>query len=184
MRRANVALTSLIAGGCTNLSFVAAAWNFDEDRASALLLSPLEKFICGGEEPQDALPKLAQLDSAPSVCGRVFKMGEPAYSCRECGEPSAPAPVPVPVPVPPSRLTFDASLSAGIDNTCVLCVDCFKLSPHRHHKYKMGTSAGGGCCDCGDVEAWRSEPRCDVHAVRSPSLAARSPFPLAPPLLT
>ncbi|XP_077283397.1 ubr1 ubiquitin ligase isoform X2 [Arctopsyche grandis] len=112
-------------------------WAFDEERAHALLLSPLEKFICGGEEPREALQKLAQLDRAPSVCGRVFKMGEPAYSCREC----------------------------GMDNTCVLCVDCFKRSTHRHHKYKMGTSTGGGCCDCGDAEAWRSDPYCDIHVV-------------------
>lgn len=27
----------------------------------------------------------------------------------------------------------------------------------------MGTSLGGGCCDCGDVEAWKSEPFCETH---------------------
>ncbi|KAJ8911051.1 hypothetical protein NQ315_004698 [Exocentrus adspersus] len=52
-----------------------------------------------------------------------------------------------------------------MDKTCVLCVECFKNSEHRHHKYKMGTSCGGGCCDCGDVEAWKKDPFCKVHMV-------------------
>lgn len=55
----------------------------------------------------------------------------------------------------------------GMDQTCVLCVNCFKQSAHRNHKYKMGTSSGGGCCDCGDVEAWKRDPYCDEHNVRS-----------------
>ncbi|GLV35573.1 Ubr1 ubiquitin ligase [Carabus blaptoides fortunei] len=50
-----------------------------------------------------------------------------------------------------------------MDSTCVLCVDCFKQSEHRNHKYKMGTSNGGGCCDCGDTEAWKRSPFCDIH---------------------
>lgn len=53
----------------------------------------------------------------------------------------------------------------GMDNTCVLCVECFKVSAHRHHKYKMGQSGGGGCCDCGDTEAWKRDPFCELHAV-------------------
>lgn len=52
-----------------------------------------------------------------------------------------------------------------MDPTCVLCVTCFKQSPHRHHKYKMSTSNGGGCCDCGDNEAWKSDPYCNEHIV-------------------
>ncbi|KAJ9589000.1 hypothetical protein L9F63_017695 [Diploptera punctata] len=113
-------------------------WSFDEAKAQEVLFDTLEQFICNGD-PQEVLTKLSQLDSPPSVCGRVFKMGEPTYSCREC----------------------------GMDSTCVLCVDCFKQSAHRHHKYKMGTSSGGGCCDCGDTEAWRTEPFCDIHLVGS-----------------
>lgn len=136
-------------------------WSFDEDRANALLLSPLEKFICGGEDPSEALQKLAQLDRAPSVCGRVFKMGEPAYSCRECGMSI----IVVEFCIRESIFVSKCALSSGMDDTCVLCVSCFKQSPHRHHKYKMGTSKGGGCCDCGDTEAWRSGPFCDIHMV-------------------
>lgn len=27
----------------------------------------------------------------------------------------------------------------------------------------MSTSSGGGCCDCGDVEAWKKSPFCAIH---------------------
>jgi len=111
-------------------------WIIDEDTANRMLLRPLEEFICGGD-PQVILKELTKMDNPPTICGRMFKMGEPTYSCREC----------------------------GMDSTCVLCVDCFKQSAHRNHKYKMGTSNGGGCCDCGDTEAWKNEPFCETHVV-------------------
>ncbi|XP_024945572.1 E3 ubiquitin-protein ligase UBR2 isoform X2 [Cephus cinctus] len=111
-------------------------WSFAEENARQLLFNTLEEFICNGD-PQEVLKQLSQMDHPPSICGRVFKMGEPTYSCREC----------------------------GMDPTCVLCVDCFKQSGHRNHKYKMGTSNGGGCCDCGDTEAWKKEPFCNMHLI-------------------
>jgi len=55
-----------------------------------------------------------------------------------------------------------------MDKTCVLCVECFKNSSHRFHKYRMGASSGGGCCDCGDVEAWKRDPFCKIHQVQPP----------------
>lgn len=94
----------------------------------------LETFICG-EDSTAFLEQLKRNDFDSSVCGRVFKIGEPTYSCREC----------------------------SMDPTCVLCSSCFKNSPHRIHKYKMATSSGGGCCDCGDVEAWKQYPVCAEH---------------------
>lgn len=106
-------------------------WSFDEELAAKLLIQPLEQFVWGNSDgSQPPLPRRSTL------CGRVFKQGDPAYSCREC----------------------------GMDNTCVLCVECFKVSAHRNHKYKMGQSCGGGCCDCGDTEAWKRDPFCQLHA--------------------
>lgn len=52
-----------------------------------------------------------------------------------------------------------------MDPTCVLCASCFNRSTHRHHKYKMSTSGGGGCCDCGDQEAWKRDPYCEEHVM-------------------
>ena len=31
------------------------------------------------------------------------------------------------------------------------------------NRYKIGTSSGGGYCDCGDKEAWKSDVFCNVH---------------------
>lgn len=96
-----------------------------------VLFEILERFMCGGSELKCMMDRL----TSPPLCGRTLKMGEPAYSCREC----------------------------GTDPTCVLCAFCFKNSIHQHHKYKMHTSLGNGRCDCGDVEAWSSGPYCDTH---------------------
>lgn len=87
-------------------------------------------------------------------------MGEPTYSCRECGNFALNMMFFIVV-----IMLTNQNLLLGMDPTCVLCVDCFKHSAHRNHKYKMGTSNGGGCCDCGDKEAWRREPFCDTHIV-------------------
>lgn len=108
--------------------------SFDEKGAEEVILSQLHKFICG-DDFEAVFIRLKSEGSIPSVCGRVFKTGEPNYSCREC----------------------------GIDPTCVLCVNCFKQSAHRNHRYRMSTSSGGGCCDCGDCEAWKRDPYCDQH---------------------
>lgn len=109
-----------------------------------MLFDPLEEFICNGD-PRVVLKELTKMDNPPPICGRVFKMGEPTYSCREC----------------------------GADSTCVLCVGCFQQSAHRDHKYKMGTSSGGGCCDCGDLEAWKKDPCCEIHMAGTQSKESR-----------
>uniref|UniRef100_A0A182R7J8 E3 ubiquitin-protein ligase n=1 Tax=Anopheles funestus TaxID=62324 RepID=A0A182R7J8_ANOFN len=108
---------------------------FNEPGARAATVSVIERFVCG-PNPDEFLEQIKQTDTVSSVCGRVFKIGEPTYSCREC----------------------------SMDPTCVLCSTCFKKSVHRTHKYKMATSGGGGCCDCGDVEAWKKFPFCEEHA--------------------
>uniref|UniRef100_A0A3P9PEA9 E3 ubiquitin-protein ligase n=1 Tax=Poecilia reticulata TaxID=8081 RepID=A0A3P9PEA9_POERE len=99
-----------------------------------LLLAPLEWLLLGGE-PAAGLALLQQGGGAAALCGHVFKVGEPTYSCREC----------------------------AADPTCVLCMQCFLASAHRHHRYRMTTSGGGGFCDCGDAEAWKTGPSCQNH---------------------
>ncbi|ORY96698.1 hypothetical protein BCR43DRAFT_492123 [Syncephalastrum racemosum] len=69
-------------------------------------------------------------------CGRVFRKGEPVYRCRDC----------------------------GLDDTCVLCSTCFHNSHHDDHDVFVSISAGsGGCCDCGDPEAWKVQFQCKYH---------------------
>lgn len=111
------------------------SYYFDEQNAKNVVLESIEKFICG-DNSQSYIERLKLEDKVAAVCGRVFKIGEPTYSCREC----------------------------SMDPTCVLCSSCFKKSSHRLHKYKMSTSGGGGCCDCGDSEAWKKDYSCEEHS--------------------
>lgn len=73
--------------------------------------------------------------AAPSsVCGLVWKTGDIVYHCRTC----------------------------GMDPSCAICHDCFLNSDHTGHDFWM-FSSGGGCCDCGDVEAWKPSGFCTRH---------------------
>ncbi|XP_058255493.1 E3 ubiquitin-protein ligase UBR1 isoform X2 [Hemibagrus wyckioides] len=108
----------------------------EEQRVQECILKPLEYFLFG-EDPTVGLEKLQQGNggSSSQLCGRVFKEGETVYSCRDC----------------------------AIDPTCVFCMDCFQNSVHKSHRYKMHASSGGGFCDCGDLEAWKTGPCCSQH---------------------
>lgn len=110
--------------------------NLIETDSEKILLKPLEIYLANS---MDSDKYFNELEEPPTVCGRVFKNGEPSYFCREC----------------------------GTDPTCVLCSFCFRNSKHRYHKYVMTTSTGGGYCDCGDPEAWKSDPCCDLHMPKS-----------------
>ncbi|XP_075941499.1 E3 ubiquitin-protein ligase UBR2 isoform X1 [Anarhichas minor] len=106
-----------------------------EDLASQLLLlAPLEWLLLD-EEPASGLNLLQENNQPSPLCGHVFKVGEPTYSCREC----------------------------AADPTCVLCMKCFLESIHKEHRYRMTTSGGGGFCDCGDAEAWKKGSYCQKH---------------------
>ncbi|XP_074663047.1 E3 ubiquitin-protein ligase UBR2-like [Tubulanus polymorphus] len=123
-----------------------------EDRkAKKILFSLLETFICAGD-PNTVFQELKGMDHPPALCGHVFKMGEPTYSCRDC----------------------------GTDPTCVLCIQCFQKSVHKDHKYRMSTSGGGGYCDCGDAEAWKSDPYCNIHQPGQQTKQASDPVELLP----
>ncbi|XP_053678473.1 E3 ubiquitin-protein ligase UBR1 [Anopheles nili] len=127
--------------------FLTGNYQFDEQAARDVTIQLLKLFTCGPNY-DDFLQSIKQSDTVLSVCGRVFKIGEPTYSCREC----------------------------SMDPTCVLCSSCFKKSTHRNHKYKMATSSGGGCCDCGDTEAWKKDPFCKDHDVSNPISQRKEPL--------
>lgn len=82
--------------------------------------------------------KLTTLQSSEikSVCGHVFVRGDLVWSCRSCAK----------------------------DPTCVQCDKCFKNSEHTNHEVVFYRSQGsGGCCDCGDPEAWAPSGNCKFH---------------------
>ncbi|KAI8992651.1 hypothetical protein BDB01DRAFT_848002 [Pilobolus umbonatus] len=71
-------------------------------------------------------------------CGHLFKKGESVYRCRNC----------------------------GLDETCVMCSACFRATNHEGHDVKLWISKGnGGCCDCGDPEAWKIPLQCRIHSI-------------------
>lgn len=87
------------------------------------------------EEPCACLKNLAQNSSGQrAVCGTVWKKNDLAYRCRTCEH----------------------------DPTCAICVPCFQNGDHKGHDYSIMYS-GGGCCDCGDVTAWKREGFCSRH---------------------
>lgn len=72
-------------------------------------------------------------------CGYVFKRGDIAWNCRTC----------------------------QTDSTCVICDNCFRQSNHDGHEVFFHRTTPGGCCDCGDAEAWKLEGCCDSHRPES-----------------
>lgn len=68
-------------------------------------------------------------------CGYLFRKGDIAWNCRTC----------------------------QYDPTCVLCDACYKASNHVGHEVYFHRTSVGGCCDCGDTEAFRLEGCCPRH---------------------
>jgi len=68
-------------------------------------------------------------------CGYLFRKGDIAWNCRTC----------------------------QYDPTCVLCEACFKASNHAGHEVYFHRTSAGGCCDCGDPEAFKIEGCCPRH---------------------
>jgi E3 ubiquitin-protein ligase UBR1 len=81
-------------------------------------------------------------------CGHIFKQGEASYHCMTCTD----------------------------DNTCVLCSRCFDLSDHEGHQFTISISGGNsGCCDCGDLEAWKRPVNCAIHSLSQQHRETESP---------
>mmetsp|Transcript_3143 Transcript_3143/g.11325 ORF Transcript_3143/g.11325 Transcript_3143/m.11325 type:complete len:2016 (+) Transcript_3143:228-6275(+) len=72
------------------------------------------------------------------VCGAVWSRNEIAYRCRTC----------------------------EYDSTCAICVACFQAGNHEGHDYFL-IRTNGGCCDCGDPDAWKPSGFCGLHGCSS-----------------
>ncbi|KAF4566585.1 hypothetical protein EYR36_012016 [Pleurotus pulmonarius] len=83
------------------------------------------------------------------ACGRIFRKGESCFRCKDCAQ----------------------------DDSCVLCARCFHATDHTDHNVSFFIAQqSGGCCDCGDEEAWRSCINCPFHP---PAGATVCPDPLS-----
>ncbi|KAJ4001502.1 hypothetical protein F5050DRAFT_1724324 [Lentinula boryana] len=69
-------------------------------------------------------------------CAHILKKGEPCFRCKDC----------------------------ALDDSCVLCSRCFRATDHTDHNVSFFIAQqSGGCCDCGDEEAWRTSIKCPYH---------------------
>lgn len=50
------------------------------------------------------------------------------------------------------------------DPTCVQCDACYRKSNHEGHEVYFHHASPGGCCDCGDLEAWKESGCCSAHS--------------------
>lgn len=53
----------------------------DHEKWKALIEWPLTYFMCG-EDPEIGLAKIREMDSPPQICGKVFDIGDPTYTCK------------------------------------------------------------------------------------------------------
>ncbi|KAJ4970512.1 hypothetical protein NE237_003611 [Protea cynaroides] len=87
------------------------------------------------DEPRASLKNLSKTSFGQrGVCGAVWGHNDIRYHCRTCEH----------------------------DQTCAICVPCFQNGNHKDHDYFIKYT-GSGCCDCGDVTAWKREGFCSKH---------------------
>jgi hypothetical protein len=98
----------------------------------------------------DALIHLSELGNAipRRVCQFPFKRNDIVWVCRTC----------------------------QADETCVLCHACFSQSNHEGHDVAFYHAQAGGCCDCGDPDAWNPLGFCPHHGRAT---ACESDLPLS-----
>eukprot|EP00550_Attheya_septentrionalis_P012964 CAMPEP_0198304944 /NCGR_PEP_ID=MMETSP1449-20131203/57651_1 /TAXON_ID=420275 /ORGANISM="Attheya septentrionalis, Strain CCMP2084" /LENGTH=2807 /DNA_ID=CAMNT_0044007473 /DNA_START=500 /DNA_END=8923 /DNA_ORIENTATION=- len=71
------------------------------------------------------------------VCQHPFKRNDIVWVCRTCQS----------------------------DETCVLCHDCWDEERHVGHDVAFYHAQAGGCCDCGDPDAWDPQGFCQRHGI-------------------
>eukprot|EP00917_Polyrhabdina_sp_WS-2016_P032387 GHVP01069093.1.p1 GENE.GHVP01069093.1~~GHVP01069093.1.p1 ORF type:complete len:1982 (-),score=329.70 GHVP01069093.1:1527-7472(-) len=88
-----------------------------------------------GDSPKYFLKNLQETSNSRSRCDQVWEGLHVAYRCLTCGTS---------------------------ESSC-LCIRCFEDVNHEGHNYFMYRSESGGCCDCGDPNAWRTSGFCHRH---------------------
>ncbi|CAM6028185.1 unnamed protein product [Sphagnum balticum] len=93
-----------------------------------------ERMMCGNfRNFQDLLDYLKS--SGHSQCTTVWTKDSVAYRCRTC----------------------------QVNDASAICERCYHQGDHQWHDFVMYNSDSGGCCDCGDKDAWKEEGFCTTH---------------------
>ncbi|EGR34850.1 hypothetical protein IMG5_000780 [Ichthyophthirius multifiliis] len=53
-------------------------------------------------------------------------------------------------------------IDCELDETCIICQECFEKGNHQGHRTRIQRGCAG-CCDCGDVGAWKEQGFCSDH---------------------
>ncbi len=113
-----------------------------EDDDECETISALTQIVLGKQEkPLNSIEEAHELfrqlgRSIPRrVCQHPFKKNDIVWVCRTCQS----------------------------DETCVLCHQCFTNSNHEGHDVAFYHAQAGGCCDCGDPDAWDPAGFCPLH---------------------
>lgn len=115
----------------------------EKDEPSLVGKTPITKLlteIVTGDHYHDSLDAVKRLEilgkAVPRrVCQHPFKKNDIVWVCRTC----------------------------QADETCVLCHACFSQSNHEGHDVAFYHAQAGGCCDCGDPDAWDPSGFCPLH---------------------
>ncbi|KAF1326238.1 E3 ubiquitin-protein ligase, partial [Globisporangium splendens] len=90
--------------------------------------------------PRDAFfQQFTPKSSSHGLCGYIFQRNDIAFNCKTC----------------------------QLDETCVLCLNCYRNGNHEGHDIFFHRTFPGGCCDCGDSEAWDPDGFCIYHGDRT-----------------
>lgn len=121
------------------------------------LTTELTKIATGDDSytsPKQSVETLEALSqSIPRrVCQHPFKKNDIVWVCRTC----------------------------QADETCVLCHACFKSSNHEGHDVSFYGATSGGCCDCGDPDAWDPAGFCPNHGPASAEICFSADGRLGP----
>lgn len=87
------------------------------------------------ESAHSAIAALGAIVPRVRVCQRPFRKNDIVWSCRTCQS----------------------------NATCVVCNDCYVSSDHEGHDVHFMQAVEGGCCDCGDPDAWDPAGFCNKH---------------------
>jgi hypothetical protein len=64
-----------------------------------------------------------------------------------------------------SLLDFSHIYDCVVGVGSAICEKCYHEGDHHKHEFVMYHSESGGCCDCGDKDAWKEEGFCKMHQV-------------------
>ncbi|CEL59965.1 E3 ubiquitin-protein ligase UBR1 [Rhizoctonia solani AG-1 IB] len=115
--------------------------------------TPLAPDVLLGDAQRENIPGVDDLPVPGRGCGHIFKRGESCFRCRDC----------------------------GLDDSTVMCARCFHATDHTSHNISFSvTQHPGGCCDCGDPEAWSVPLNCPRHPP-APTPPTTQPYTHFPP---